>query len=316
MSGSAAGNGGLGGAGGPGIIQGGGGMGGRGGDGGAIYNSASGTLNIVNSTLANNAAGSGANGGSGTSQGDGGSGGSGGGIFNAGILSLTHGTLTDNAAGTRGNLGTGSPSHGNGGGIHTSGTLNLTNALVALNTAPGVGPDLSGSATTIGGVNFIGNPSGATGLGTSGVDYLTGNPMLLPLGDYGGRTWTRAPLVGSPVVDAASSGLATDQRGASRPDGAQFEIGAVEGAFNPAFELASSMIGGGGNFQFAFKNLNWMSFIVLTSTNVALPPYLWTVRGTTIEVPAGSGHYEFSDLLVTNELQRFYRISLYPPEDK
>ncbi|MCU0787907.1 MAG: hypothetical protein MUC91_06915 [Verrucomicrobia bacterium] len=316
LSGNAAGHGGLGGAGGPGILQGGGGMGGRGGDGGAIYNAGSGTLTILNSTLADNAAGSGANGGSGTSQGDGGSGGSGGGIFNAGILRVTHAALTDNAAGTRGNLGTGSPTHGNGGGIHTSGSLSLTNTLVALNTASGVGPDLSGTATSPGGVNFVGNASGTSGLGSSGVDYFTGDPLLLPLGNYGGPTRTRLPYLSSPVVDAASFGLAIDQRGTARPLGLQFDIGAVEGGFNPALELTGSTITSGGYFRAGFSNVNGMQFTVLTSTNVTLPPYLWTVSGTTVEVPAGSGHYEFTTPAVTAEPQRFYRISLYPPADK
>jgi hypothetical protein len=136
--------------------------------------------------------------------------------------------VTDNAAGARGNIGSGSTTHGIGGGVRTTGTLHLTNTIVALNTAPGDQPDLSGSATTIGGVNFIGNPTGATGLGTAGVDYRTGDPMLAPLGNYGGPNHTRSPLDGSPVVDASSSGLATDQRGVARPQGASFDIGAVE----------------------------------------------------------------------------------------
>lgn len=313
MSGNSAGNGGNGGNGGPGIIQGGGGIGGRGGDGGAIYNAGGGTLILLNSTLDNNKAGFGANGGSGASQGDGGNGGSGGGIANAGILRLTHTTVTDNAAGTRGNTGSVTPSQGNGGGIHTSGTLTLTNTLVALNTAPGVGPDLSGSASTIGGVNFIGNASGASGLGTSGVDYLTGDPLLAELGNFGGPTRTRPALPGSPVIDAASSGLATDQRGATRPQGVNFDIGAVEGAFNSDFTLFSPTLASGGYFQFGFSNVTGMQFTVLTSTNVTLPPYLWTVSGTTVEVPAGSGHYAFTTPAVANEPQRFYCISLYPP---
>ena len=54
------------------------------------------------------------------------------------------------------------------------------------------------------------------------------DPQLAPLGDYGGPTRTMAPLVGSPVIDAATvGGLAADDQRVfprhSRPD-----VGAVE----------------------------------------------------------------------------------------
>ena len=83
--------------------------------------------------------------------------------------------------------------------------------------------------TTRAGVNFIGDPVGATGLGTLEYDYLTGDPVLGPLANYGGYSRTLAPLTGSPVLDGTSSGLAIDQRGAPRPQGGDFDIGAVEG---------------------------------------------------------------------------------------
>ncbi len=58
-------------------------------------------------------------------------------------------------------------------------------------------------------------------------NILTGNPLLAPLGDYGGPTRTMPPLPGSPAIDAGGpTTLATDQRGFPRlstPD-----IGAAE----------------------------------------------------------------------------------------
>jgi len=306
LSGNTAGNGGQGGY----APQGPGGSGGSGGLGGAVYNTATGTLTILNSTIANNSGGSGGSTGSGISSGDKGNGGSGGGIANLGVLNITHTTMTDNVGGAIGSSGNNGASGGTGGGIFNSGTMNLTNTIVALNTAPGGKPDLSGAATTIGGVNFIGNPSGASGLGTSGVDYFTGDPLLLPFANYGGPTWTRVPFLSSPVVDAASFGLSTDQRGTARPQGLQFDIGAVEGGFNPVIELTGSTITSGGYFQAGFSNVNGMQFTVLTSTNATSPLNLWTVSGTTVEVPAGSGHYEFTDLQLANEPQRYYRINL------
>ncbi|MCP5543688.1 MAG: hypothetical protein H7A49_07235 [Akkermansiaceae bacterium] len=64
-----------------------------------------------------------------------------------------------------------------------------------------------------------------------GVNWLSGDPMLAPLADYGGGTPTRPPLPGSPVIDAASAepGIPpTDQRNAPRPSGPLPDIGAVE----------------------------------------------------------------------------------------
>jgi cysteine-rich repeat protein len=53
--------------------------------------------------------------------------------------------------------------------------------------------------------------------------------QLGPLTDNGGPTATHAPTYpGSPAVDAAADGPATDQRGEARPQGEGFDSGAVE----------------------------------------------------------------------------------------
>ena len=159
-----------------------------------------------------------------TSQGLGG-----GGVNLTGSVSttLTHCTVSGNHA---------PDTSGTGGGLRRiSGTLALENTLVAGNTAPS-NPDLAGSVGTASGVNFIGDPSGATLPGTAGTNYLTGDPMLAPLGDYGGPSQTMPPLAGSPAIDAAGTTDpgGTDQRGFPRfVDGdasstAALDIGAVE----------------------------------------------------------------------------------------
>ena len=58
---------------------------------------------------------------------------------------------------------------------------------------------------------------------------------LAPLGHYGGPTATAAPMAGSALIDAATGCLdasgvtiTQDQRGVSRPQGMQCDIGAVE----------------------------------------------------------------------------------------
>ena len=149
----------------------------------------------------------------------------GGGAINHGgaanSLIVRHSTITGNSA-------TGSSG---GGGIFGP-TFTLENSVVAGNTASG-GPGHDIKATVNpGGVNFIGDPTGAFGLGTLNTDYFTGDPQLGALSDHGGPTRTRSPLFGSPLIDPtggdASPGLTTDQRGAARRFGATADIGAVK----------------------------------------------------------------------------------------
>ena len=63
-------------------------------------------------------------------------------------------------------------------------------------------------------------------------DTLNGDPMLLPLADNGGPTWTMALASGSPAIDAGNNvaNLSYDQRGAgfARVIGAAADIGAYE----------------------------------------------------------------------------------------
>ncbi len=110
----------------------------------------------------------------------------GGGIFSSGgSISVNQSTICGNAAAT-----------GTGGGIGTDvSTVNLYNTIVAQNTAA-ASPNISGSPTA------------------TGVNFTTGDPQLSSLGNYGGRTQTMPPLVGSPVINAAiTSTFTTDQRG-------------------------------------------------------------------------------------------------------
>src|SRR4030095_6408986 len=72
------------------------------------------------------------------------------------------------------------------------------------------------------------------GSGTySGVNLTSGDPLLAPLGDYGGPTPTRPPLPGSPAIDAATNGMGftIDQRGLPRVNGFNVDLGAVEFPF-------------------------------------------------------------------------------------
>jgi hypothetical protein len=195
-----------------------------------------GTATLVNSTVSGNIAKGGSSGANYS--------GSGGGIFSTGIdpahtgpggvVSLIHSTVSNNSA-----IGPFSPPAyvgGTGGGI-LSDSLNLTNTVVSGNVATNAAAgDCSAGEVHYKGLNLIGDGS----CDAASFAQLTGDAMLLPLGNYGGPTLTQSPAAGSPLIDmiARSSGrgcsfatfVRTDQRGFRRPypadDGC--DIGAVE----------------------------------------------------------------------------------------
>jgi hypothetical protein len=148
-------------------------------------------------------------------------------------LTITNSTISGNSA-------------SEGGGLH----LNSYNAprsrstIIALNASAN-GPDVEGELTSDG-FNLLGNNSGATILSAQASDQIGTpaapvDPLLGPLQNNGGPTFTHALLVGSPAIDQGeSSGSMTDQRRFIRPvdfpdianvtggDGA--DIGALESA--------------------------------------------------------------------------------------
>lgn len=133
-----------------------------------------------------------------------------------------------------------------GSGPDVRGGLGFRNSILAGNSAP-VGPDCSGELSSEG-YNLVGNTSGCETYGNRKTDQYGSNeapldPVLVPLGFYGGPTPTHALRAGSPAIDRGSlptspleaafcQGL--DQRGRNRPadgdgDGnVRCDIGAVE----------------------------------------------------------------------------------------
>ena len=164
-------------------------------NGGAIFNS--GTVNVTNSTLADNSAFGG------------------GGIFNEGAAIVTNSTISRNNA-------VGFESHvGLGGGIATFGTqsVQVKSSIIASNTATGTAQDAFGSFGSAG-FNLIGKADGSTGFTAptdiTGTNVSPRDPKLDPNGlqDNGGPTKTIALLFGSPAIDkGTSNGLTSDQRG-------------------------------------------------------------------------------------------------------
>ncbi len=200
------------------------------GTGGGIWVDSLGVAWVVGSTLSGNSANAG------------------GGVYHNGNsgsqLQVTNSTLAGNSAGS-----------GGGGGIvveflATSGsTANIESSIVALNTASGCCPDVSGSFSSKG-FNLIGKSDGSIGFTVAtdrtGTIASPLDPKLDPAGlqNNGGPTQTIALLSGSPAIDQGTSSgltgtLTVDQRGVgysrtvnegiSRPPGGDgTDIGAFE----------------------------------------------------------------------------------------
>ncbi|MBS1792684.1 MAG: carboxypeptidase regulatory-like domain-containing protein [Acidobacteria bacterium] len=174
--------------------------------GGGVFNDFG--LNVTNSTLSGNQA-------TGNAVADGG-----GAVYNATTLNgnatvnLLNATIAGNTAAAR------------GGGLKNFEIVNSKNTIFASNAAP-VGPDLDGGFLSDG-FNLFGSTSGASGFIASDLQNV--NPNLGALQDNGGYTPTRAPLAGSPAIDAGTNAGAppTDQRGVSRPMNGATDIGAFE----------------------------------------------------------------------------------------
>jgi CSLREA domain-containing protein len=183
----------------------------------------------------------------------------GGGIYNAGSLTVADSTIT-------GNYASSSISSGGGGGIYNDsrdtfglyfvGTVTLNRSLVSGNSATRDGyytgwdevynRNNSGATGTITADEF--NVFGHSGENNTDAFFAFtpgasdfnatsdgGTPTALTdildttLAGNGGPTFTHALVAGSPAIDfAGACGLATDQRGVARPQGAACDAGAFE----------------------------------------------------------------------------------------
>ncbi|HTP08721.1 MAG TPA: choice-of-anchor Q domain-containing protein, partial [Anaerolineae bacterium] len=152
---------------------------------------------------------------------------------NAGFLRLNNVTIANNTADSD------HDGNGDGGGLYNdlSGrTVNFFNTLLASNVdTSGQAPDCAGELTSSD-YNLIQSTLGCTITGTTTHNITGINPLLGPLQNNSGPTWTRALLPGSPAIDAGRPTLplnlfpcaTTDQRGIARPIGPQCDIGAYE----------------------------------------------------------------------------------------
>jgi YVTN family beta-propeller protein len=188
-------------------------------EGGGIFNE--GTLAIANATVSGNFAWD-----------------TGGGVSNkGGSVKITNATISGNRLGR---------THNGGGVFSDGGCITLHNTIVAGNEGvDDAGKDVFGVFEAASSYNLIGVIDGSTNLDFNpetlyGTDDSPIDPMLMPLGDYGGPTRTQALFPGSVAFDAGSNqrateaGLTVDQRGQVRfsdadADGiATIDIGSYE----------------------------------------------------------------------------------------
>ena len=199
------------------------------GAGGGGQNFSGSTLNVINTSITNNTCASTSTGGgalqangtvfitNSTIGGNTATGGSGGGIyFNGAALTVTNSTIAGNT------------STNNGGGIHaTTATAAIRNSIIAGNNGTAASVDATGTFVSNGN-NIIG-VVGLSG-GWVGSDLQNTDPLLAPLGFYGGNGLTFALTSASPAVNAAqgcvltltctgtnpAAAITLDQRGAGR----------------------------------------------------------------------------------------------------
>ena len=265
-------------------------------NGGGIYNS--GTLYLNDCTISNN----GASGGGGIYNDgqlimnrctvSGNSGGQGGGIQNMGSLYMWNCTISGNSASNEGggiynypfgptmtseystianNQATGTYSRG--GGFSNWGQATFESTIVANNTAGnsdynnGFTEPAQGGVTTSMGYNLCGDNSCGFNAFSDLVDT---DPLLAPLQDNGGPTFTHALLHGSPAIDhGIGQGFpATDQRGVPRWQGTTCDTG--------AYELAQASVAtatGSGEAYFSTLNGYITDLTALDESGTACRPY-------------------------------------------
>lgn len=149
----------------------------------------------------------------------------GGGIYHqAASLTLRHVTIADN---------TNQQSSGQGAGLYVASSntaLTMVNSILANNGNEDFRRFSSSTSAMSVRYSLIEN-QGNAGL-THGVDgnIIGQDPLLGPLANNGGFSATHALLLGSSAIDAGddAEGLATDQRGVSRPQGNHVDMGAFE----------------------------------------------------------------------------------------
>ena len=302
-----------------------GGAGGAGGQGlgGAVLNDTA--LTVHNCSFVANVT-SGGSGGAGGLGGEfdglGGTGGNaaGGHLLNRGTHHLVNVTVAHGAA--TGGLGgpgllDGSPGLAQGGGVFASvPSTFFLNTVVAHNSAASGGANVFGVVASLG-HNLISTTNGSGGwVGSDliGATALPQEPLLQPLTNYGGPTFTLVPLPGSPAFDAGDDAvlgspwfLTTDQRGGLRQAGTHVDIGAVEvGGFLHITAISDA----GSLFTINLRTeAGWWHH--LESKDALAPDAPWTPVPDTSVLGSG-GVMTLTEPRTPSTTNRYYRLVLTP----
>ena len=201
---------------------------------GGVYVSGAGTINLTNSTIANNVSA----------------------VAGGLILESVVGTAHVSGCTITGNTTT-AASTGLGGAISFSsatGTLALDNTIVSGNTADNGANDISvgGTGTVTSSYDAIGTANGFAYTPGPGDLPLGAALNLGPLGNWGGPTETIRLLAGSPAIDAGDPALTatTDQRGVGRPQGSGVDVGAYERVPGPDAILTAANVNAAGGTSY------------------------------------------------------------------
>ncbi len=154
---------------------------------------------------------------------------------------------------------------------NTNGTLSLHNSILAYGTnGNAYGP------ITDAGYNLCSDDSASL---ASGSSFNNTDPLLGPLGNYGGPTPCLALLANSPAIDSADPNdfPSLDQRGYLRPTGAGPDIGAYEyGSAAPVTVPYLSVSASGSNITLSFAAVPSKLYRLQWSTNLTT----WTDLST------------------------------------
>lgn len=170
--------------------------------------------------------------------------------YEGAVVTITHSTIASNFAGTGGGIFN---THQQGALIlptavntiqapNQNHNIFLKNTIVANNNGNDCGTSLTADLPLSLGYSLASDTSCGFGNPTDKVDT---DPMLGPLQDNGGFTFTQALLYGSPAIDqgncndASNIQVTTDQRGVVRPqpDGGDCDMGAFEAVPNSNADL-------------------------------------------------------------------------------
>jgi hypothetical protein len=173
--------------------------------GGGILTGGDAQLTVMNSTISGNVA---------TSVPGGG------GIYCSGPVTVTNSTISGNSAEV-----------GNGGAIHNFGATQIEDTVLNAGASGGTIFNDGGTVTSLG-YNLASDDGGGVLIGPG--DQINTDPMLGPLQDNGGPTFTHALLPGSPAIDAGDPNFTPppffDQRGPGfdRVVNGRIDIGSFE----------------------------------------------------------------------------------------